>query len=63
MTKTGLRQFITGESKYMTTEALDLLEDSIEEAGRPQNIATNVVILTELLRGYRHAVQRGYDGN
>ena len=63
MAKTGLRQFIMGESKYLTTEALDLLEDSIEEAGRPPNIATNVAILTELLRGYRHSVQRGYIGD
>lgn len=63
MSKQHLRSFIMGETKYLPTEALELMEQSIEARGNPPNIATDIRILKQLLMGYRWALQRGYQGD
>lgn len=63
MASEHIRNFIMGSSKYIWTEGLEVLEKSIENAGNPPNIATDVRLLKELIRGYRKAVQSGYVGD
>ena len=60
--KDALRSFITGEQKYLWSEGVELMEKSIEAKGNPPNIATDVRLLKELLRGYRWALDRGFVG-
>ena len=63
MASEHIRNFIMGTEKYVWSEGLEIIEKSIEHAGNPPNISTDIRLLKEFMRGYRWALQRGYIGD
>jgi hypothetical protein len=66
--KDALRGFLGGQERHIWTEGVKLMLDSVEDAKdakgeKPANIAVDTRLLKELLRGYKHAVERGYNGD